>query len=365
MIGFFAEPTDLLFSGPPGGTRAGFTNRAESVFPPSPTTFQGAVRARIVDVSGVSLEPAAIEALVGPPDRLRGGWSLDGPWVAQRREKRLCAEFKAPLWLTCDARVVDRQIPMIATRPELTSALVVTRSDRVGAWLDDGEMWAALEGRTDLEPRPGPHAAEEEERPGLKLSRDSEARTAEDGMLYALVGHRFRDGAGLVGWLDAPEAQPEWLTSGFLRFGRRSRPLTLSEIAPLSSSWARIRAGAHLSSIGASEDTFWLYLAQPAAFDHPSAGTVERPALPAGVEVLAALVGPALELGGLRTGGRPRPVRAFAPAGSCWLIRVASAPADRPSLLRSLHNRPAVGHPDDRTFGHGITFVARHKRSSG
>ena len=391
---FFAASDEALYLGPPASQQRGESHHGRSLFPPPPTTFQGMVRTHLL-LHGltrpVGLDPAAIAAAIGGPERLPPAWELEGPWVAgvilHDRVERLWPWVPTPLaaepshregrlrW--CDVAPLGD----VVTDRDALPALVLRRGDKAPpGWIPAEALWALLSGGPGASlPETEPPFVRSETRPGLQL--DPDTRAAMTSRLYFREARRLgavAEGdhpvlrAGFAASLRAPDGaglRDDALTRGVAHLGRRKRPLALQPQPRPVDAWERVVRGDHLT--GASADRLtgdarrvWLLLASPATFD-PSGrdGTPARPVLPptppVRFEIEAAALGEPVVLGGLdMTSGRPKPNRAFLPAGSAWVLRVSGGTAEeRRAALRALHHRCTIGSPDERSFGCGRTWV--------
>ena len=397
---------EALFLGPPRAQEIGEAHHARSVFPPPPTTFQGAVRTRILRALDVDLaDRGAIRSAVGPPESLPSGWSLDGPWVAAVVE-RDGAERTLP-WVVVPAcvaaKVYEPRPRGLLREPPSPPDLTLLRSEHRGpalldqdappdlpvlppdyevtnGWIDADTLLALLSGRTtSAHVPPLPPFVHREIRSGLTL--DDATRTAERSLLY--FRETWRMGAvpsasdrvlraGLAATLAVPDGislDKSVLTRGTLRLGRRSRPLPLQPLPPTVSAWQDLTSGQHLhdlpdSALVGEPLEVWLVLASPVSLPVSDRdGTPARPVLPgvSGVrfEVRAAILPHPVTFGGLdATTGAPKPNRAFLQPGSAWRVRiVGGAPAARRAALLSLHHRCTLGPEQERTFGCGRTWV--------
>lgn len=398
----FAVCDESLFFGSARPIQAGEAHHAEGLFPPPPSTFQGAVRASLYrSLKAQGLTQAAILERVGPPQRLPEGWALDGPWAAavevEDGAERLVPWVPLPLCAvdsTRRNRDPKEGVPQgrsshstwsLRSRAAWPEGLVVdddappelVLGEELGQerWISATDLYTLLStGRVRAPDRADPPFARAESRSGLALQAD---RTADRGLLYFHRGRRMSGvvGAprsGLVAWLSADDGSARLILDQPLRLGRRNRALPIESPAPRAvEAWADLQAGRHIAELSAEQLPdgvhAWLILASPVALDRPPLGRPDRPVVPGlgpvRVEVRSALPGRPLHLGGisLAQAGGPtsRPVRAMTPAGASWLIRLdGGTPEDRRNALLSLHHTCTLGDPDARSFGFGRTWIA-------
>lgn len=419
---FFVTSDEALYFGGPRAQVAGEAHHGETLFPPMPTSFQGAVRTRLLHDLRVDLSPGAelkarVEAAVGPPLKLKEGWSIDGPWVAGVVDQGgalttevwvpapLCAakladivyrgpsDLRAPppegatlRWLGAgrppDLLLDDGAPPQLPIGP--------AGAEEPAGWLRDADLLELLtSGNLRRAPRSHPPFVAPETRVGLAL--DGESRTAKAAMLYFRQTRRFSgvpagDGSpryaagGFAATLRSDTALParagggDVLSGGTLALGRRSRPLAVRPLPAFSEAWRQIVGGGHLPSPSVEDYPdgveAWMILASPVFLDgSPQLGSPTAPVVAAlydcRVEVLAAVLGAPIVVGGLdATTGAPKPNRPFLPAGSAWRIRVTGpTPAARHGALLALHHQTTLGAAGDRSFGCGRTWITAPLRS--
>jgi CRISPR-associated protein Cmr3 len=399
---FLVEPLEPITFGAPHSFAAGEAHRLRSEFPPSPRTFQGLVRSQLLrganppldldDWSGRAKDARA--ALVGGPDALPPGWQLQGPLPACIRlsaddetpppveppvESWVEPWVPAPRFLLRQGQRAVRARPVESTHPSLSDLgpdrPLVGRPDLPDAapltgWLNPTGLEAALTGgntltldRTTFGQLP-PFVTSEYQ-PGLAIDRAARAAqgTARYGLLYFLQALRFRRDSGLLGGLRADLQSP--LRRGALEdaggtAGRKGRLVRFRAVERLDPTWERILAGAHLPEAVADGERFWLMTLTPVFLAHPDrpelrgagSGSVE-------VRIVAALTGRPLTLGGFdMTRARPRPNRAYVPAGSAWLIELrGGTPQQRRERLLALHDAHPLGAREEAVFGFGHTLV--------
>lgn len=388
--GFFAIPDDVLHLGPPFSASAGETHHITSLYPPPPRTWQGMIRTRLLEAAGIDLADHSaanrrlIADLIGPPERLPAGWSIDGPWPAAYDGERLTAWFPTPQWIHRDADQANGNWFALAPLDPRASADLrcdierpplplrgpdVARSEPVGGYIDAERLYTILSGgcpQPSQQEEPAFGIADWEIRPGLAMD---ENRQAKDRLLYFLRTVRHQSGAGLAAWLSAPlpERIPDdALTRGVLRAGRKARGLSLHPLPPLSDGWARLRSGEHLPKSLKDGDALWLYLASPVMLERNADGTLDLRLPSHGdvrFEVSTSLLGRPLTLGGItRHSGNGTVSLAnqpHVPAGSCWRITVhGGTDSERALAVRDLHNSCALAdHSALRAFGFGRVFV--------
>ncbi len=393
MKQFFIEPAETLMFGQPKSFVAGETHRSQSLFPPSPFTFQGLIRTHLLhhaqpaidfEASGVREE---IASLVGPPDQLPQDWQLTGPYPARKRkqEENVWIEpwVPAPRFLLRNGNdhILSAQ-PMsrahnslndlenhqiLLGRPEtgeckpmtgwvapgaLKQALTLTDHDSPLSWTDKQWTGESL-----------PPFVHQEFQPGLAIKSGS--ATASHGLLYYLDAIRFKAGSGLFGGFSAPlpnRLDDSALEEGAALFGRKGRLVSFHGVDRLDSEWEDIIEGHHLPEEVSEMDCFWLVTLTPVRLENALSLT-PREAFAGGVhmETLAALTGPPITLGGFSIAeGNARPNRLYVPAGSAWAVCITGGNSEtRAAALRALNNHYPFGPPHEAAMGFGHIVVGR------
>jgi CRISPR-associated protein Cmr3 len=393
---FLVEPLESVFFGPPRSFSAGEAHRADSIFPPSPFTFQGLIRSQLLrsvdppldldDWSASAREDRA--QLVGGPDSLPAGWQLQGPFPARRvpADDPAGEEWVEP-WVPTPRFVRRHQPRPVSVRPVVSTHLgfndleddiagepfllcgqpdLESEHELLGGWLGPSNLYAALAGADKWNARhysPSlPPFVWQEQQPGLAI--DPDTGTAHAGMLYFLSSLRFRYRTGLLGNLSGSlddRLLPSALTASVGSAGRKGRLVSFTPAESFHPDWSRVMAGDYLPAEVTEEDTFWLVTLTPvrlpgAPVQFELRVTARDNARP---RILAALTGRPVTLGGYQMAtGQGRPNRLYVPAGSAWLIRIdGGTPESRAEVLRQLHNAHRMGDPNEAGFGCGHTVV--------
>lgn len=226
MSWVFIEPTDVWLFRDGKPFDAGSDHRARTLFPPNPTTVQGAIRSKILAASGVSLtafaqrNPScrAVAEQIGwpgdpPPFRLRG------PFVARCTRDPSGTIRQVTPYFPLPADVVrgtkDRQYRILAPLKEghfranwpqdgllplwARSTEVLTE---VTGWLDQGTLLAYLNRASPSEQDVvrDEHLFARESRFGVGI--DSRVKRPQEGLLYQIELARPRENIGLLVEID-------------------------------------------------------------------------------------------------------------------------------------------------------------------
>lgn len=347
---FLVRPLDTVWFRGPRPFVAGEDSSDPGLFPPTPRTFQGLVRTRLLLAAlpgDLDLaDRGTITELVGPPDRLPEGWRLEGPFPAQDGESGHSEPwFPAPAFLLRrdglePARA--RPAPTLEIMSDLPGEKVLLGNPKqasavVDGWISVSNLWWAVtgEGKWDADGhrRDLPPFVEPEERPGVRIERDT--ATAMDHMLYAGTHYRFAPGSGLLGRLTAmsdSRVPDDALFRGWGQTGRKSRLVELRGPIAADSRWSRLRGGEHLRLDPAAVPgplLAWVTLLTPALMAQDGALPFSAARGGVRVQVVGRLAGAGPDIGGFdRAAGSGRPVRSTWAAGSSWLVRIAGGSAD-------------------------------------
>lgn len=396
QIDFLVEPREAVTFGSPKSFSAGEAHRVSSIFPPSPRTFQGMVRSQLLrgasppmdldDWSRAARDERA--TLVGGPHTLPFGWQLTGPLPAQARpdtsdrDKSVIQPWvPAPRYLLRDGSRILRTRPVISTHQVLSDRgvlpIVLGRPDLPdaepeSAWLSPEGLWFALTGQGGVMPvnehyrKHLPPFVVNEPRSGLAIERSSDhpaQGTARHGMLYFMDAWRFRPGTGLWGSLRAqlaPRLRRDALLDEGGMAGRKGRLIRFQAVDQFEKVWQDILDGKHIPMDIGENERFWLMTLTPVFIQTPESPKIRgAKSGEVSIEVLAALTDRPLTLGGFdMTRARPRPNRAYVPAGSAWLIEIrGGTSAQRRQHLLALHNAHPLGPAEEAVMGFGHTLV--------
>jgi CRISPR-associated protein Cmr3 len=386
---FLITPSEPVLFGPPKSFVAGEAHRITSQFPPSPLTFQGIIRTRLLLGADPAIDLHAPEAasevaaLVGKPSELPPGWQIRGPFPARRGKDGVEPWIPTPRFLLgqssepLHAQIIESDHPGRNDLAGGAQPVLLGRPDREGTeprggWIGPANLRFAL-GRgansnwdeTQWQPIKPPFVKDELQ-PGLAIDRTKGA--ARHGLLYFAEALRFdpdfeKHPSGLFGELRAtlsPPLDAAALAAGSGQLGRKGRLGRFSVVEVLHPDWEHVMNGDHLPGEVADDMLFWLVAITPVRLSDPTAPSLDA-AVPSGVSVrfVAALTGRPMPLGGYQLAKRGvRPTRLYVPAGSAWLFQVSGGlSAGRAAALRALHGRHPLGPRQEAAMGFGHTLV--------
>lgn len=325
MTAIFLEPLDVWMFRDGRPFDAGQAHRAESRFPPLPTTVQGALRAYHLAVVRKDVpfdDAAAIEQAVGPAD----GWGslrMCGPFVARRTARgrierlfpppadaflskegiaRLPAPTSPPEWLRTNAPV-----------PELFPLWEVERERAERSGKGEPRLWLTLPAlRAYLDRKAVAGIAEDtiwEREVRVGIAQDSGLRVTMEGRYYEAGYVRLAPGYGLLIEFAGLEG---WPKRGLLALGGERRPASFETV--------------EVDSLPQPDDPlperFSVYLATPAWFDDGWRPRDWGVLFEGRVELVAAAVPRYETAGGFSLAANwHRPARRFVPAGSVYSFR--------------------------------------------
>ncbi|MGQ9681032.1 MAG: type III-B CRISPR module-associated Cmr3 family protein [Anaerolineae bacterium] len=236
MMHLFLEPIDvwLFRDGRPFDALS--DHRAQSLFPPYPSTVQGAIRSYELVRGGIDLhDRKAIAAAVGTASDY-GALRLRGPWVARREGERIVRYLPVPAdaWLDSDKGRARPCSP--PERPEglLTSApterLLGLRDTPTKAkgewWLDETSLQRYLDGQ-EVDLTASGKLYQRESRFGIALQPGR--RTVRTGALYEVETVRPQQDVGLSVEVDG---YGDWPERGTLRLGGEGHAARFEQVRP-------------------------------------------------------------------------------------------------------------------------------------
>jgi len=311
---------------------AGEDHAAETLFPPSPFTLQGAIRTKVLADKGVNLAEFAKNGERNPDPDVGygdnfGKLRLRGPLLM------LCKDGKWERLIPMPADVVkigerydllrpNFDLPFVTNLPN-GSLLWTQKAERVSdakGWLPESEWANYLQGKAPEQVVSGEELFAHEPRFGIAI--DTSKGTTQEAMLYQVRFVRLKEETAL--WAEVCGVSLN--AKGFLRFGGEGRAATYEKLQqqqclrPLSQfNFAR------------NAKRFKVVLVTPAWFSggwQPKGGNWSK-IFGASVRLIAAAVPRPLHLGGFDVAkGIPKPMRAFVPAGAVYFFE-----ADEPLKL--------------------------------
>jgi CRISPR-associated protein Cmr3 len=241
MMQLFIQPVDtwLFRDGRPFS--AGSDHRAESVFPPYPTTLQGAIRSYEATRQGIDLrQRAAVEKAVGTVENYYK-FSQRGPFLARWENGSIVRYFPQPADAfsrkdSHELRPASRPQPQVVpTCLEKDLYLFGARDEPAkpasGLWLNQGNILAYLaldpESGQNIQAMPASELYVLDER--TAIGKDYHRNVVLQGALYEVGFIRPREGVGLL--VDVlgytwPESQ------GVLQLGGESRAASFEIVNP-------------------------------------------------------------------------------------------------------------------------------------
>lgn len=352
MTQLFIEPLDVWLFRDGRPFAAGSDHRAESLFPPFPTTTLGAIRRRELVRQGVNLwerDPTVIKPKVGEPVRLDAatdlkGLTLRGPFVTRYEYGKYVRYHPQP----ADAQVKKGELQPPLKKPSKFALGVragvpfqnlmplglgddYEKDDEI-LWLAESELLKYLGYEYEKIDMNGVKKASElfmtEDRVGIGMNNAT--YTVSTGALYEVQFIRPRKDVGLILVMDGYD----WSDSqeGWLQLGGESRAAmykTVQQVEP----WPT-------QARQALPQQFKIYLATPAYFTdgwQPKNGNWES-FFGKGVELVSAAIGRYTSLGGFDLASDPnqsgahRASRRFVPAGSVYYFKSNGAKLLKDSL---------------------------------
>ncbi|MDI6893168.1 MAG: type III-B CRISPR module-associated protein Cmr3 [Bacillota bacterium] len=386
MSWLFIEPADVWLFRDGKAFDAGSDHHARSVFPPNPSTVQGALRSMLLMASGAPLPDFALGPTMakhrvsraisgvigwpGEPPRFR----LRGPFLARRRRDPQGKEsyvryFPLPadvvkLKKRDDGKGVIhqclaplRESPFGANWPgrgllPLWARTCGVLEEVAECWVDERTLLSYLRGGGL--PSDGVCAEKSlfvrENRFGVGL--DSQTRRPREGLLYQVEFIRPRDGIGLLVEVDdsgLPE-QISWPDAGLLSFGGESRAARVTVVQGYE------LAEQHGPVPGDTGERLRVYLATPARFDDAwTAADWSKWFSGPDLRLVAAAVKRIHPIGGVRVdaesqkGAFQKTMYRYVPAGSVFFLE-----ADGPIRYSGM---AVTDSEEDAVIGFGQVFL--------
>ena len=354
MMELFLEPVDVWLFRDGKPFDGGSDHRARSLFPPSPSVMQGAIRSYHLVVKGIDLRNRqAIADAVGTADDFKD-LRLRGPFIAREEGDKIVRYFPVPADVVADKKAGTYRLLVPRRRQEMPNVLTSAPDDLpmllwpppdcepskecLGhQWLAETELLKCLGGEKCAAIRSDDLFARES-RFGIGIN--DATRTTEEGALYEVEFIRPHPGVGL--WVQV-EVYDGWPEAGTLRIGGEGR-------------------GAHFRQLKASlgwpqppdplPARFKVYFAAPAYFENgwqPKAGWGQF--FNGTVTLQAVALNRYESIGGFDWAtGWQKPARRYVPAGSVYYFSCEG----RASLRADLVNQAITEYRAEIGFGQMI-----------
>ena len=233
------QPHDVVLFRDGKPFSAGMDTRARSLFPPTPFTIQGAIRARVLFSSGISLAeyyeqktPRAQELLnlISAPDKGYGQLRLKGPFLARRKNGKWIPYFPLPadvvkvgesyeLLQPLEKPCWQSNVPDDQLRPLWIRT--ANRAEEVRGWVSEDNLRKYIEGEAPHEVLEESRFVERESRFGIAIER--ERRTVRESHLYLAEFLRLKEEVAF--WVEVEGIDQSKLggEEGFLQLGGEAR----------------------------------------------------------------------------------------------------------------------------------------------
>jgi len=296
---------------------AGEDHDAGTVFPPSPFTLQGAIRAKVLAEKGTDFSQFASQKQpdpdVGYGDNF-GKLRLRGPILVRRSGNSWERLIPMPADVVkvgdVFALLKPQDLPFKTNLPDKVQLLWAKgkRVKEVRGWLPESEWEGYLRGEAPKEAVDGGTLFEFEPRFGIAIDRTKQ--TTQVQMLYRATFVRLKDSAALWAEVEGVQLEPQ----GFLRFGGEGRGATYEEVEPLRD------LTSYSPEVG---KRFKVVLVAPAWFSggwQPESGDWSK-IFGKQVRLVAVALQRPQKFGGFDLAkGKPKPIRNFVPAGSVYFF---------------------------------------------
>ncbi|MDW8327247.1 MAG: type III-B CRISPR module-associated protein Cmr3 [Anaerolineales bacterium] len=331
------QPHDVLLFRDGKPFAAGADTRARSLFPPTPFTVQGAIRARMLFSSevrphdyvfnGSDPQVQKLREKIGFMSQNYGQLQLRGPFLVKKANEhngQWVRYFPLPADIVKNKndesyRVLQplRSAILLSNLPAVESLLWVTgvnRFDEAQGWISEAGLGLYLQGQAPQKAHiePEQEFIVRESRFGIALQLGK--RTVQEGFLYTAEFLRFKDRVAL--WLEVEGLTPNDLgqEKGFLQLGGEARVAYYEcvESRPLP------------TLNGSLPERFKVVLLTPAWFEQGWRPSDWQPFFTGSVHLITAMIPRYQSLGGAYVDDQRRrtnfqkPIRRFVPAGSVY-----------------------------------------------
>jgi CRISPR-associated protein Cmr3 len=303
---------------------AGEDHIAESAFPPSPFTLQGAIRTKVLADKGVNLSEFASQGQpypeVGYGENF-GKLRLRGPLLMRCKDGKWERLIPMP---TDVVKVGNRyellrpnlDLPFTTNLPNKSLRLLWARTgERISeakGWLPESEWANYLQGQP-------PHRVVSAEslftfEPRFGIAIDADKGTTQEAMLYQARFVRLKEGIALWAEVGGVSLKKE----GFLRFGGEGRAAVYEALSQQES----LRPLSQFN-FASNSNRFKVVFVTPAWFSggwQPKDGDWSK-IFGASVQLVGAAIPRPLLLGGFDVAkGVPKPMRTFVPPGAVYFF---------------------------------------------
>ncbi len=354
----FISPLDVSLFRDPKPFSAGEDVIATSVFPPSPSTFYGAIRTEILSRQNFTFQTRGQiknkQNLINQIDSLTKDLSIIGPFISDEYNFEYFPLPKDVVKIKGEDRYVQLK-PSVLTRFKsdlpANPLWVRTRYDeyieeRTGL-ISDSDLKGYLEDKDAGHPIES-GIFQKEERIGIKKS--SSTKTTEEGFLYIVEYVRLNSQNGYSGFTLDIEGSVNLPDEGFLRLGGESRAASYKKIPD------RAWSDDGIKEIVTKTRLFKLYFLTPAIFN---GGWVAEWMLKGEKDglrfkLISACIGKPAHIGGFDiVMDRPKPMKKAVPAGSVYFFELTGGEVDE--LFKVFQFKSISDEKQQEGFG--ITLV--------
>jgi len=329
------QPHDVLLFRDGKPFSAGTDIRARSLFPPTPFTIQGAIRARVLFSSGVSSaayvsgktqEAQKLQELIGIPKDSYGKLQLWGPFLAKQENDRWVRYFPLPADIVrlSGSYALLQPLKKSPWQSNLPAGLQTPwlrtpeRLEEVRGWISEDELGRYLGGVAPGKVYDESEFVEREHRFGIAIERAR--RTVRESYLYLAEFLRLKEGVAF--WVEVKGISQSDLgrEKGFLQLGGEARVAYYTvETSVLDTL---------LAPPNPRSDRFKVVLLTPAWFSggwQPQGGNWGQ-FFHDSVRLVSAIIPRYQPIGGAyvddrrRGGAFQKPMRRFVPAGSVYFF---------------------------------------------
>jgi len=233
------QPHDVLLFRDGKPFSAGMDIRARSLFPPTPFTIQGAIRARVlfstgvnpVDyVHGATSAAHSLHQLIGSPQGSYGRLRLQGPFLARLEKNRWVGYFPLPADIVCLGGSYKLLHPLKdphwqSNLPGSLQMPWVRTSERLeearGRWISQEDLEGYLQGFAPQKVLEDSQFVEREQRFGIAM--EQARRTVRESYLYLAEFLRLKEGVAFYTVVEGISRDDLGGERGFFQLGGEAR----------------------------------------------------------------------------------------------------------------------------------------------
>lgn len=355
----FIEPLDVMLFRDGKPFSAGEDVIAASIFPPSPSTFYGAIRTMILTQQNFAFQTRGQiknkQNFINQIDSLTKDLCIIGPFIADESYFEYFPLPKDVIQIKGEDKYAQlKPSSLLNLKSDLSTnpLWIKTRYDEYieegKGFISDSELKRYLEGKGVSQPIEPDEIFQREDRVGIKKS--SSTKTTEEGFFYIVEYIRLNSQNGFSGFTLDIESNTELPEEGFLRLGGEARGASYKKIPDRAWSDDAIKEMVNKTRL------FKLYLLTPSIFNEGWIAEWMLKGEKDGLRfrLVSACVGKPIHIGGFDiVEDKPKPMRKAVPAGSVYFFELVDGEVGE--LFKAFQFKSISDEKQNEGFG--ITLV--------